>query len=114
MVYDLELLERLPGHVIISSCDLGLNRVVPGDELLGLTAALFAHEVHTVIAASQVVDDAAACELMVGYHERLRRGEQPARALAGAASAVRATGDLRAEATAAAFGCYGAGWSTPT
>jgi hypothetical protein len=114
MVYDLERLDRLPGQVILSSCDLGLNRVVPGDELLGLTAALFAQGVHTVIAASQVVDDAAACELMIGYHERLRRGEQPARALAGAAMAVRATADRRAGATAAVFGCYGAGWSSPT
>jgi tetratricopeptide (TPR) repeat protein len=109
MVHDLEQLERLPGHVVLSACDLALNAVVPGDEMLGLTAALYPKGVHTIIAASQPVDDRAACELMIRYHERLSSGARPAEALADAAAAARGEGDPSCIEAASVFGCHGAG-----
>src|SRR5262249_2094206 len=39
-VYDLQNLRRPPGIVVLSACDLALSRLHPGDELLGVAAAL--------------------------------------------------------------------------
>src|SRR5262249_22531888 len=39
-VYDLQRLRRAPELVVLSACDLAISGVHPGDELLGLAAAL--------------------------------------------------------------------------
>ena len=74
-----------PGTVILSSCDLGLSDVLPGDETLGLSTALLAAGATTVIASVARVADQTAMEIMVRYHQNTLRGESPAAALASAA-----------------------------
>jgi tetratricopeptide (TPR) repeat protein len=105
-VYDLERLERAPGVLILSACDAGLSEVRPGDELMGLAAALLALEAHALIASVAPVGDAATRRLMVALHRALRDGLGPAAALARAAAERAAAGEPGA---AAGFVCFGAG-----
>src|SRR5205085_12534957 len=58
-VYDLEALRRAPATMVLSSCDAGLSAVHPGDELLGLAAALLALGTRTLVASLLPVPDAA-------------------------------------------------------
>jgi len=96
--YDLQGIEP-PGTVVLSSCDLGLADVRPGDETLGLSTALLAAGASTVIASVARVADHTAMEIMVRYHENALAGQAPAAALAAAVSSP----DL-----AAGFICLGA------
>ncbi|MDM4719448.1 CHAT domain-containing protein [Micromonospora sp. WMMA1363] len=107
-VYDLERLARAPSTVVLSACDVGLSAVHPGEELMGLTAALLHLGTATVLASVLPALDSAAQELMVDVHRRLAAGDPPARALAGAQAEFGGGVDARA-ATAAAFVCFGAG-----
>jgi CHAT domain-containing protein len=99
MVYDLERLHRAPELIVLSSCDAGLSAVHPGDEMMGLSSALFALGTRTLVAPVNVVDDEAAKTLMVDFHARLAAGRTPAHALAGAQQAQGVIG----------FACFGAG-----
>jgi CHAT domain-containing protein len=83
--YDLQGIEP-PGTVVLSSCDLGLADVRPGDETLGLSTALLAAGASTVIASVARVADHAAMEIMVRYHQNTLAGQTPAAALAAAVS----------------------------
>jgi hypothetical protein len=105
-VYDLERLERAPGVLILSACDAGLSEVRPGDELMGLAAALLALEARALIASVAPVGDAATRRLMVALHRALRDGLGPAAALARAAAERAVAGEPEA---AAGFVCFGAG-----
>jgi hypothetical protein len=98
MGYDLRHLRATPAMVILSSCDLGLHAIRPGDETLGMATALLSAGTSTVIASVSAVADESAMTTMVGYHSALRRGLSPAAALACAT----ASGD-------AGFICFGAG-----
>src|SRR5207245_3380678 len=49
-VYDLELLDRAPRLLVLSACESGVHQVRPGDELMGLAAALFSVGSATLIA----------------------------------------------------------------
>src|SRR5262245_5670659 len=110
-VYDIERLGRGPHTLVLSACDSGLSAVRPGDELMGLTAALVSLGTATIVAAVGLAPDWATRPLMLDVHRRLRRGERPAAALAAAQAAVDVTGDDRHAQTAAraAFVCLGAG-----
>jgi tetratricopeptide (TPR) repeat protein len=101
-VFELEGLTRAPGLVILSACQSGLATVRPGDELLGLTAALLAVGARTVIASVLPVDDDATAALILAVHARLAAGDGPAVALS---RAQRAAADA---AVAASFVCFGA------
>lgn len=68
-------------HVVLSCCDVGRSRVRPGDEALGLTAALHHLGVRSVLASVTPVDDATASEAMIGYHRALASGVDAASAL---------------------------------
>lgn len=107
-VYDLERLVRPPSTVVFSACNLGQSAVRPGEELMGLTAALLGLGTATVLGSVLPAQDAAARQLMVDLHQRLATGTGPAAALAAAQAAM---GDGLDEwtATAAAFVCFGAG-----
>jgi CHAT domain-containing protein len=109
MVYDVERMQRAPRQIVLSSCDSGVSGVRPGDELMGLAAALFAREARTLVASVVPVSDQAIRPLMVRYHDALRATGSPAEALARAGrSAVG--GDPAAYAASAAFVCFGSGW----
>jgi hypothetical protein len=102
-VYELERLAHGPALVILSACQSGLSTVRPGDELLGLVAALLALGTAAVIASVVPVSDAATPSLMADLHRALASGMAPAEALTAAG---RGSGDA---ATLAAFVCFGAG-----
>ncbi|MCO8269525.1 CHAT domain-containing protein [Actinoplanes sp. TRM 88003] len=84
--YDLQRLTRPPGLVVLSSCELGLSEVRPGDETFGLASALLAAGTATVVASVARVADDAARDVMVGFHRALVAGRSPAAALAGVAA----------------------------
>ncbi|SDD30585.1 CHAT domain-containing protein [Auraticoccus monumenti] len=89
------------GHVVLSSCDVGRARVRPGEESLGLAAALIACGVRTVVAAVAPVRDDVAQELMTRYHAELAAGSDSAEAL------LRASCDVP---DAGLFCGYGTDW----
>ena len=98
MGYDLQHLHATPGIVILSSCDLGLHAIRPGDETLGMATALLSAGTSTVVASVSRVADDSAMTIMIGYHGALRRGLSPAAALAFATAGRNA-----------GFICFGAG-----
>lgn len=100
-VYDLEALTRVPTTLVLSSCDVGLSTVRPGDELTGLASALLSLGTRSVVASVAPVADDATARLMSAFHTRLLSGEGPAGALARAQAEVEDPG--------AAFVCFGAG-----
>ncbi|MDI1463774.1 CHAT domain-containing tetratricopeptide repeat protein [Catellatospora sp. KI3] len=104
-VHDLTGLHRAPDLVVLSACDTGLSAVHPGDELMGLTAALLGAGTRTLVASIGPVDDGATRALMLQLHDRLRHGAEPAAALAAAQVAAPA----EHWATAHSFSCFGAG-----
>jgi len=97
--YDLQRLARAPLMTVLSSCDLGLTDVRPGDETFGVVTALLTAGSAAVVASVARVADDTAMAAMVGYHQAITAGAAPAAALAAA---------LEGEATAS-FVCFGAG-----
>ncbi|MFC6706751.1 CHAT domain-containing protein [Flexivirga alba] len=94
--------DRVPQHVVLSACDVGRSRVGPGDEPLGLAAALLGLGVRSVLAAAGPVDDEVAAAVMTSYHRGLAAGDSAAQSLRNA----------RMEYPGAAiFTVYGADWS---
>lgn len=88
-------------HAVISSCDVGQSHMRPGDEPLGLAAALLALGAGSVVAAVAPLPDEVAAIAMRIYH----------RHLAGGVGAAEALALMRAEAPGADALClYGADW----
>ncbi|ANN20237.1 hypothetical protein SD37_34675 [Amycolatopsis orientalis] len=75
-------LAQPPSQVVFAACELALNRIRPGDEVLGFASALLAGGSRTVIAPLSRVGDEAAAAAMDDYHRRLAEGAGPATALA--------------------------------
>ena len=98
MGYDLQRMSRTPPTVVLSSCDLGLTDVRPGDETVGMAAALLAAGSWTVVASvSRVATDRDDRD------DRLpRRGRH--RSAAG-----RRIGGGRPARMLSSFVCFGAG-----
>jgi hypothetical protein len=111
--YELNRLPRLPGHVVLSACELGLARARGCDETLGMTAALLRGGARSVVAGVARIADAAAFRFGPAHHAALRRGLSPAAALADAVLAAAdsaGSGDAADEAPPAPMVCFGAGW----
>jgi CHAT domain-containing protein len=108
-VFDLERLAAPPALVVLPACQSGVTVARPGDEILGLSAALLALGTRSLLATVAPVPDQGTKELMMRLHSRLRAGEAPAYALAAAQQEVRDSADHDTFAAAAAFTCYGAG-----
>jgi len=79
---DLQQMSRPPDILVLAACDLALSDRHPGDELLGLAAAVLAMGTRTIIATVVPVPDADAHRLMLALHRRLAAGAEPAAALA--------------------------------
>lgn len=92
-------------HVVLASCDVGSAHLRPGDEALGLTAALLASGARAVLAAAAPVRDDATHAVMGAYHRGLRGGLDAATALETAARGVPEAG---------LFAVYGSDWSAGT
>jgi CHAT domain-containing protein len=101
---DLQRLRRPPEVLVLSSCSLALSDRHPGDELLGMSAALLAMGTRTIVASVAPVPDAAARRLMLAFHEELAAGASPASALALAQTTLRTR-----SAALAGFVCIGSG-----
>jgi hypothetical protein len=101
---ELQRLKRAPDTIVLSSCDLALSDRQPGDELLGLSAALLAQGTRTIIASVVPIPDAAARRLMLAFHRFLAEGAPPATALARAQETLRG-----GSAALAGFVCLGSG-----
>jgi tetratricopeptide (TPR) repeat protein len=108
-VYDLEALRRAPTRLILSACDSGLSAVRPGDELMGLAAAVFSLGTRTLIASVVSISDAATRPLMLSLHAGLRAGLSPTAALVQAQAHARAADDDESLAASMSFVCFGAG-----
>jgi CHAT domain-containing protein len=91
-VYELQTLRSAPEIVVLSACDVALSALHPGDELLGLAAALLGMGTRTVIASVVPVPDATARRMMFAFHRDLLAGHAPAVALARAQARVPAAG----------------------
>ncbi|GAA0733762.1 CHAT domain-containing protein [Dactylosporangium roseum] len=109
-VYDLERLARPPRRVVLSACESGLSAVHPGDELLGLTAALLGLGATSLVASVVPVPDAATRPLMLRLYRHLRSGAGSAAALARARRDLAGAGPA-ARVAAAGFACFGAGFA---
>lgn len=86
--YDVDLIPRVPGTVVLSACELGRSSVRWGEEALGMTRVWLHAGARCVIAAPAVVPDAEAAELLGALHDGLARGEDPAVALAAASAST--------------------------
>lgn len=101
--HDLDLVPTLPEHALLSACEAGMASIRPGDEALGLTSALLQGGCRSVVSSVAAVNDEVAELAGVAHHERLRRGDAPADALAGALAAV-------SDEHVAPLVCFGLGW----
>ncbi len=81
-VYDLERLSEPPETVVLSACDSGMSEVKPGDELMGLAAAVMALGTRTLVASAVPVADEPTRPFMQAFHARLVAGVGAAEALA--------------------------------
>jgi len=84
-IYDLERLQGVTATVILAACDTAVAAVQAGDEPLGTAATLVGLGVGSVIAPVMAVPDGQTVAFMVALHRRLRAGDRPSAALAGAA-----------------------------
>jgi CHAT domain len=98
-VYELQRLRRPPELVVLSACDLAISGVHPGDELLGLAAALLGLGTRTIVASVVPVPDLSTKRLMLAFHRELLAGSRPAAALAR----------VQRDPAAATFVCLGDG-----
>lgn len=89
-------------HVVLSACEVGRSELRPGDEPLGLTAALLALGARSVVAAVAPVRDEVASRAMVTYHRHLASGRPAALALAAT---------VAEQPDAGAFCLFGSDWT---
>jgi CHAT domain-containing protein len=84
--HDVPRLARAPRRIVLSACDSGLSAVRPGDEVMGIAAALLGRGTSTVIASVLPVPDSRTVGLVTALHAGLAAGSDPAAALADAAA----------------------------
>lgn len=80
-VYNMELNASL---VTLSACETGLNRVVAGDELIGLARGFFYAGAASLLLSLWLVNDQSTARLMQGFYRRLLAGQNKAAALRAA------------------------------
>lgn len=93
--------------VVLSACEVGASHLRPGDEPLGMTAALHQAGAGTVVAGVTPVRDQVAHDVMVDLHRELVAGRSPAAALGMVTAAAWDDG------APAPFTCVGAGLVPP-
>jgi CHAT domain-containing protein len=110
-----EILEeiRTPATlVVLSACETGLGREVPGEGLMGLVRAFHVSGAPSVVASLWRVEDASTAALMKAFYGYLAEGRPPAEALRRAQADLRggsATGRPLPPYYWAAFQVYGKG-----
>ena len=107
-VYDFEEIPAPPRWLVLSACSLGQSAPRPGDEPLGIVAALLGMGGQAVIASPTLVPDSIVTRhLMVDIHRRLISGDTPAVALAAAQDKLDPSDP--SQLVAGTFMCFGAG-----
>lgn len=106
-VFNLERMKASPRLLVLSACESGLSDVRPGDELLGLSAAMLSLGTTNLMASVVTVSDVSTAALMVEVHRRLSAGDTPPEALARARQNLDASGAASLHTTAG-FVCFGA------
>ncbi len=101
--HELDRLPRVPDHVVLSACEVGLATIRPGDEALGLASVLLQLGTGSVVAGVARVRDEIAESTMATYHANLAAGLDSSAALA------HALADLDAEVPAP-FVHFGGAW----
>jgi tetratricopeptide (TPR) repeat protein len=74
-------------HVVLSACEVGSATFRPGEEQLGLAAAVLSLGARSAVAAVSPVPDEVAADTMVRHHRALARGVPSDEALASALAA---------------------------
>ena len=105
-VHDLEALTTLPDQVVLTACSAGRSGVLPGDELLGTSAALMRLGVRAVAAPLIPIADAAAPIVAATMHAGLLAHEGSARSLLNCADTAERDGHYNVVAAALAFNCF--------
>ncbi len=77
-VYSLRLDADL---VVLSACETGLNRIAPGEELLGLARGFFSAGANSLVLSLWNVHDATTADLMREFYVKVSTGQSPAAAL---------------------------------
>ncbi len=101
--HDLDAIAQLPEHVVLSACETGMASIRPGDEALGMTAALLHGGTRSVLASVSRVNDEVAEQVACTHHAGLRAGLAPGQAHADALAGL---GDDEFSPTV----CFGLGW----
>lgn len=105
-VHELETLDRAPATVILSACDSGLAEPRPGNEWMGMAAALLTLGTRSLVASVVAVPDAGpTLDLMEAVHRRLLASHSVPEALAAAIRTLPEEPETLA--ARAAFVCMG-------
>ena len=112
-VHDLEALQCVPETVVLSACSSGRSGVLPGDELLGTSAALMSLGVRALAAPLLPIADRAAVPVALALHRGIRRGQALPEALATCMVAADRAGQTDVVAAASSFSCFAARDSMP-
>lgn len=67
--------------VVLSACETGLNKIVSGEELIGLTKGFLAAGASSLIVSLWTVQDQAALKLMQNFYQRILSANNPAKSL---------------------------------
>ncbi len=67
--------------VVLSACETGLNRIAPGEEMLGLARGFFAAGATSLVLSLWNVHDATTVDLMREFYAKISCGQMPAAAL---------------------------------
>jgi CHAT domain-containing protein len=74
--------------VVLSACETGRGKAADGEGLLGLTWAVFVSGARSAVVSQWRVESTSTTDLMVGLHERLRKGVAGDEALRGSVLAL--------------------------
>jgi CHAT domain-containing protein len=88
-VYELMGLRLKADLVVLSACNTGQGTTTGGDDVLGLTRALFAAGARAAVVSLWPVDDLSTSLLMGEFYRRLRSGVLPDAALQQAQNCLR-------------------------
>jgi CHAT domain-containing protein len=88
-LFDLYRLDLRADLVTLSGCSTGLNAVVGGDELLGLTRGLLHAGARAVLLSLWDVQDESTCEYMATFYQRMSEGHTAATASRDALQSLR-------------------------
>jgi CHAT domain-containing protein len=75
---DLQLQNKL---VVLSACETGLNKIVSGEELFGLTRGFLHAGASSLVSSLWTVNDKSTADLMRRFYGELLNGKNPAKSL---------------------------------